>query len=324
MPETATPPPLPPRVGPPAPAAVPPAGANAAPAEDAFQQFDAGVLRLLIRPESWGLTFSMLLHVLMLLIMALWVFPGKIPLEELLTIGSHSKVGIEHNLTESPEISLTAAGGELKAERLVAPSELLVPPSPDFELPASVDRSLARDAAEGIGKDKKQGVGNEDEGIASAPTGGAKRTGNAVTRGSFTAWTVPEKPKPRQPYYVLIEIRVPKKFGKRYKADDLSGSIRGNDSTVNAKYKDYEQEIPWDRKLPLLGGPTYRRHTFRIDARKNWIWLNPRARHKIVPVVNGTAKIAIKVPGAAVQRVKDTINIRSKLLNEKQKLEIVF
>ncbi|MFQ5730933.1 MAG: hypothetical protein ACE5KM_03150 [Planctomycetaceae bacterium] len=289
---------------------------------EATPSFRGGLVRMLIGPESMGFTFSVLLHTLMLLVMALWVFDLTIPIEELLISGS-SKVGIQHDLLESPEISLTAAGGELKAERLVPPSALLPPTSPDFELPAGVKQAVEKVAVEGAGNDDKQGDGNDDDGKAKAPTGGSRRTANAVTKGSFTAWTVPEKPVPRKPYYVIIEVRVPKKFGTRYKADDLAGIIRGNESKFGFD-RDYRQRIPWDDTLKKLGGPTYRRHTFRIGARDKWIWLNPRARYKIIPVIGGRAKIAIKVPGADVPRIKDTITIRSKLLKEKQTLEIVF
>ncbi len=108
---------------------------------------------------------------------------------------------------------------------------------------------------------------------------------SAVTKGSFTVWTDPQDPKPGKRYAIIVQIKVPKTV-KKYPFQDLSGFIVGTDG--------YKQHF---------GGPT---------------------ETGFVPVKKHTVRIkATIVPGAA-QLVKDVIQIKSKLLNEEQKIEITF
>lgn len=108
---------------------------------------------------------------------------------------------------------------------------------------------------------------------------------HAVSKGSFSVWTKPEKPKPGQQYSIFAEINVPKIIS-RYPLKDLSGSLTGTDG-----YKDH------------FGGPT---------------------ETGFVPVKDQKVRFeVVKVPGAA-QLVKDVIEIESKILKEKQTIEIVF
>ncbi|WP_339747384.1 hypothetical protein [uncultured Rubinisphaera sp.] len=107
------------------------------------------------------------------------------------------------------------------------------------------------------------------------------------TKGSFTAWTEPNDPKPGEDYKIVITIRLPDRV-KRYRATDLSGQVVGTDG--------YKQNVP---------GPEYRRGTVYL------------------PVVNRHAQLIVEVPGGAA-RVQDTIVIRSTTLKEEQKLEIEF
>ena len=108
----------------------------------------------------------------------------------------------------------------------------------------------------------------------------------AVTKGSFTVWTEPADPEPGEKYIIWIQVKL-KNDIKRYPRRDLSGSIVGTDG-----YKDY------------FGGPTEPGY-LRIDE-------NNTVRYE-----------ALTVPGAA-QLVKDIINVESKILNEKQTIELVF
>ena len=106
-------------------------------------------------------------------------------------------------------------------------------------------------------------------------------------KGSFTVWTVPNNPKPGEGYSIVISVSLPDHL-KRYRADDLSGFVIGTDG--------YRQ--------PILG---------------------PEHRRRIVylPVIDRHAQLTIEVPGA-VARVQDTLEIRSTMLNEEQKLKIEF
>jgi len=94
-------------------------------------------------------------------------------------------------------------------------------------------------------------------------------------KGSFTAWTVPNDPKPGEDYDIVIVVKLPDRV-KRYRASDLSGIVIGTDG--------YTQKIP---------GAEYARG-------KTYLPLNGRE-----------AQLIVSVPGAA-SRVRDTIEIRSK------------
>ncbi|MGE0173582.1 MAG: hypothetical protein AB7T49_12365 [Oligoflexales bacterium] len=107
----------------------------------------------------------------------------------------------------------------------------------------------------------------------------------AVTKGSFSAWTEPFDPKPGKDYDIVIEVRLPDGTSG-YKKSDLSGQLIGTDG--------YEQEIG-EFPEPV--------EEFSVQGTK--------------------AQLRIEVPGAQ-KKVRDVIQIRSKLLKEEQSLEIVF
>ncbi|MCA9116898.1 MAG: hypothetical protein KDA79_17585, partial [Planctomycetaceae bacterium] len=136
-------------------------------------------------------------------------------------------------------------------------------------------------------------------------------SGRAITKGSFTAWTIPEDPEPKDSYLIVIQIRLPEGT-RRYRASDLSGFIKGTDG--------FTQAIPWDRFYPtnaiVLRGSTMR----PINARS------------YLPIKDGVAQLAIKVlpPNyeearkRGITTVQDTIMIQSRRLAEKQTLSIEF
>ena len=109
------------------------------------------------------------------------------------------------------------------------------------------------------------------------------KSGKAITKGSFTVWTVPEDPAPGQNYLIIIQVKLPKKI-TRYRRSDLKGMVVGTDG--------YRQYIPGVRRGYL-------------------------------PVKNNKAQLAVFVPAAA-SLVRDRIEVSSKILKEKQKLEIEF
>jgi hypothetical protein len=126
--------------------------------------------------------------------------------------------------------------------------------------------------------------------------------GNAVTKGSFTAWTDPVNPKEGQRYHIIIEVKLPARV-KIYRLTDLSGQVVGSDK--------YRQALPWDSNrgtwpYMLKDGRAYRvRRTQRIRVKE----------HKI--------QTKIEVPGAA-NKVLDRITIRSETLKEEQTIELRF
>jgi hypothetical protein len=106
---------------------------------------------------------------------------------------------------------------------------------------------------------------------------------HAVTKGSFSAWTVPEDPEPGMPYRIVIQVRLPDKIDV-YRPADLRGMVIGTDG--------YRQSIYIRKREP-------------------------------VPVVDNTVQFELRVPGAS-KLVRDTIRVESRILREKQVLEIVF
>lgn len=131
------------------------------------------------------------------------------------------------------------------------------------------------------------GIGSLAFSINTPKAGGLdlKIPSQAVTKGSFTVWTEPEDPVPGEKYMIMIQIKLNNDV-KMYPLSDLKGKVVGTDN-----YTDH------------FGGPT--------ESAK-------------IPVKNRTVVIkACPVPGAQ-ELVKDVITVESKMLNEKQTIELVF
>lgn len=108
----------------------------------------------------------------------------------------------------------------------------------------------------------------------------------AVTKGSFSAWTEPKDPEPGEQYFITIQVRLPDNQlkGKAYPVKDISGMVTGTDG--------YKKVI-----------------RFRPNEK--------------IEVQDGVIEFKLLIPGAA-QLVKDTIRIQSRMLKEKQTLQLVF
>jgi formylglycine-generating enzyme required for sulfatase activity len=125
--------------------------------------------------------------------------------------------------------------------------------------------------------------------------------GQAVTKGSFTAFTIPADPPQKQAYSIVIEVKLPDDVNK-YPVSDLSGRVIGSDG--------YEQELPYDsRKSAAAGYPIPGGGIKRLES------------NTILDVVNNKVQIVIRVPGGARQ-VRDRITIHSKLLREALEIEL--
>lgn len=282
------------------------------------------IVRWFSGPEALGYGVSVLFHTLLLAVLALWVLDIEIPLPDLITKGGAREVGVKTKLKKAPHISLTVQGGQTnKNPQKLPPSFYTAPRSVTGNLPSDLVESLDQLAAEGRGQGEGEGDGDSDAGELGAPFGDAKPGTNAVTRGPFTVWSVPDPPRPREPYYIFIRIKVPKQARSRYSVRDLSGFIKGNDSKFGGV--DYQQTIPFEKQLTNGPFPGFRRHVFRMDTRRErFVPLSERARNKRMPVVDGYATLAIKVPGAVVERVQDEIKISSKLLGQTKRIKLKF
>lgn len=129
-------------------------------------------------------------------------------------------------------------------------------------------------------------------------------SGFAVTKGSFTAWTVPESPEPGQLYRIIIQVKF-KDGISTYRLSDLVGKVTGTD--------DYVQGIPFDRTKQSAVSYT--------DENKQEVIIKSRSER--LKVRNNKIQLVVKVPGAQ-RLVKDTIKLKSKKLREEHVIELVF
>ncbi len=291
----------------PAPAPPPPlsVGAKGADSLEAGTDLEAGAdAPLKTRIVSWlrtaaatGYGMSLLIHALLMLGMALWIFP---------------------QITESTSITTVVESDDEAPQLFDAMDDV------QLEAPAGSEEVVEPQLAEVIQEDADLNVLEHQflQDVTAAETqgeGGASDVGkggfrllepkNAVKAGSFSAWTIPivrrfgeqakagDSPRPGQDYHIVIQARIPGKR-KSYKINDLSGRVIGTDGYVQI--------------IPLLA--------FIQD--ENGRLIRAKAGRR-VPVVDGVVQILVRVPGASAL-VKDTIRVKSKLLKEQQTLEIIF
>ena len=107
--------------------------------------------------------------------------------------------------------------------------------------------------------------------------------------GSFTVWTIPADPKPKQNYILVIQVDLPKALRlRKYPMRDLYGSVKGTDG--------YRLQLP------------------HPDSRR---------RRGFLPIKNGKVELLVPVHGGD-NLVRDRIKVGSRLLDESQDLELVF
>jgi hypothetical protein len=110
--------------------------------------------------------------------------------------------------------------------------------------------------------------------------------GHAITKGSFSVWTEPEDPEPGEDYYIRVLVRMPSDWNPatKYRLRDISGMVTGT------------------------------------DGFKYTIQFKPNER---VIAKEGAVQFQIFIPGS-YKKVRDTIRIQSRLLKEKQVIELEF
>ena len=127
--------------------------------------------------------------------------------------------------------------------------------------------------------------------------------GFAVTKGSFTAFTIPANPEPLKPYRIVIEVRLPGDVNK-YRVNDLKGEVIGTDG--------YKQFLPYDKAMPSAArAPAANGREVILTSSSS------------IDVIKNRVQIIIVVPGAR-NLVKDRIKIRSRRLREEQELTLTF
>lgn len=180
-----------------------------------------------------GYYLSLLLHSVVLTSAALVVI-GNIDKERFGLVATTAKEeetgnGFEELIDTRFESSNDAETQPLQITEVLPTETENVIPVPDIE--AGMELSATQ------GEGKGDGAG-EDGGVSGGQPGEyfvMPESGKVVTKGSFTAWTVPEDPEPGQNYRIVIQIQLPEKV-RRYRQGDLSGLVVGTDG--------YLQRIP--------------------------------------------------------------------------------
>ncbi len=220
----------------------------------------ASLRHYLMSRASTGAGVSAVIHVVLLALLSLFVITRQDEEAPWLTSSFAADDTANLNLTELDDFTLDplAASTPLDAVSAVEPQQIAIEPA--FLVSESPVTS---------------GSGSSTSGTGVRPPG----TANAVTKGSFTAWTVPADPKPREDYLVIILVQVPDRI-RKYSKEDLSGFLEGDDG--------YETPIG---NFTGKGFPKQFYGQFDDKARR----------------------LVIRVPGAAA-KVRDTVQIRSKVL----------
>lgn len=248
---------------------------------------------------SVGFAWSMLIHALLLICFALIMMPQLAERRGFVVFATEASDSVS-KFDSVADISLEESGAEESTteetlELITQPTDGLLPISAVVEKKSTTEKT-------GSGKGDTQGDGK----------GGRKlrAPANAVRRGSFSAWTVPiaqyrgetpkpgDSPRPGQHYHIVIQLQLPKGM-TRYRVSDLTGSVEGTDK--------YRLQLP------------NRTFYFNDEGR-----LEEADSRTYIPVIDDVVQILVHVPGAKFAAVKDTINLSSRRLAEKQELELVF
>jgi hypothetical protein len=258
--------------------------------EESPKDWKEWLVRWLTGKEARSIVTSFAFHAVLLLCMSLILFTQ---------IGDNEAIsmimGQENALPTFEEVDMTfeTTGGEAtKAPQLQKVQQ---------ESAESILQSDFNEMFNPPGTGKGTGGGEGFDFAFKMPTGG-----KAVTKGSFTAWTVPKDPKPGQDYKIVIQIKVPETV-KRYRIADLSGRVIGTDK--------YTLDIPYENQFNRYG--TKIQKSLRSDK------LEFVKRGDYARIVDSQVQVIVNVEGAK-QLVQDTIEVKSRMLKEEQKLEIVF
>ena len=216
--------------------------------------------------------------------------------------------------TEETQPPLQAALGDEDILDDAAAFEFIADISDQFEKPTSSLEQLAAElqrsengtlltAQDDVWKSLLGSKENDPDEDGSGVLLKVPESGLAVTKGSFTAFTIPANPKPRDVYSIVIEVRLPDDV-KEYRVNDLVGEVRGSDK--------YVQKIPYDKDAPYASGYPVENAGIKVLTNST-----------VLEVEKNRVQIIVKVPGAA-RMVKDVIKIRSRKLKEEQELTLVF
>lgn len=254
---------------------------------------------LLLGATAVGYYLSLLMHILFYVAAAIGFlyFGNQLFDDELVGVNVRARLADEDVLDDQPLEELP--------EVLLDSPEV---PSPLQQMSSSLE-AIEEGLVETLKTDQMVSLGGSTDSEEEANSSGflfkMPQGGLAVTKGSFTAWTSPEKPEPGQNYRIIIEVRLPNDV-KRYRLSDLTGTVKGSDS--------FQRRIPFDRRTQ------FKSSSFYIDKDNRQKEITGR---DTVTVRENKIQMVVVIPGGA-NEVRDVIQISSRRLHEKQELELVF
>ena len=254
---------------------------------------------LLLGATAVGYYLSLLLHILFYVTaaVAFLYFGNQLFDDDLVGVNVRARLADEDVQDDQPL-------EELPEVLIDAPDV----PSPLQQMSSSLE-AVEDGLIEALKTDQMPSLGGSSDDDEPANSSGflfkLPEAGLAVTKGSFTAWTSPEKPQPNQNYKIIIEMRLPNDV-KRYRLSDLSGTVKGSDT--------FERRIPFDRR------PRFKSTSFYTDEDNK---LKAITGRDTITVRENKIQMVVLIPGGA-DEVRDVIQISSRRLREKQELELVF
>ncbi len=156
----------------------------------------------------------------------------------------------------------------------------------------------------------------------------------SITQGSFTVWTIPEDPSPDENYQIQIQVEYPGDVST-IERGDLSGCIIGTDGffnpildrseLVSLEGLDYTPDLGGFDDFGPPGFDDFSPALSCEDGVSN-LTQNDKLGFKEgedYNVSSNTATLKVFIPGAA-NLVRDTIKVRSSVLDETQEIFIEF
>lgn len=247
----------------------------------------------------WGFLCSLGVHVTLLAVLGLVVFEtaDREPATSLVGVLGDSDIPGEFVLGDEPNLN---PGGSPEEVEVLTPSVAL------HDIGGAAAAASGTGGGGGVGNGVGDGVG---DGVGVAVPA-VNVPGHAVTKGSFSAWTIPKDPEPGTDYRIIIQVRLADRLLKngKYRLSDISGLVRGTDT--------YQLPIKFNSRQTIAAKDGVVNLEIKPPNR-------PSAPATAVVQDGGVVELSIVIPGAA-QLVRDTIRIESKLLKEKQVIELVF
>jgi len=290
----------------------------------AWRQRLSSVCRLVSPKQNPGFAISAVVHAAVLIAMALLIVPtshGK-AIRWLLLAAQQRDVNEDLEIVEEIVVQISPPEptddahhafwheGKLQRENVAFHTEpvqlaelsLPVPGASDFDLP-SVD-SLLQDLEELKPARQVKVSTKGGRNIAERELAELKMPDNAIRSGSFSVFAEPADPVDGQPYWLIIQLELPPGLTRRTSIrKDMTGLLAGSDG--------FRMTIP--------SGPAF---LVPVGTAIIAIPKSPDVRDRY-HLGDGQARWAIWVPGAS-KNVKDTIHVRSQLLDEEHVLNVEF